>query len=120
MRHVILAVVILAGACASEGPSTSGAGQAASASAPTYEDARSVASDDAIRVSRRAYRAACQSDGSSADYCECMTASMAQTLAPADLDIATAELRGETVAGAARTAPARAQAEAACRQYLRN
>jgi len=61
-------------------------------SAPTHsEDARSHASDEDIRIARRAYRAACQQLQSD-DYCECMTGGMAQSLAPPDLRTATALL----------------------------
>lgn len=55
------------------------------------EDARSHASDEEIRVARRAYRAACQQI-QSYEYCECMTGGMAQSLVPADLRTATALL----------------------------
>lgn len=124
MRIWVASLALLLAACASAEPSTASGGQSSSAqqsSAPNYEDARSVASDEAIRVSRRAYRDACQRS-MSADYCECMTASMAQSLAPADLDTASAQLRGEAVSSTAagRVAPARAQAEAACAQYRRS
>jgi hypothetical protein len=54
--------------------------------APT-DDARSHASDEEVRVARRAYRAECQKH-KSVEYCECMTGGMAQSLAPADLGIA--------------------------------
>lgn len=121
MRVWIASLVLLLAACASAEPSPAPTAQQGGGAAPNYEDARSVASDDAIRVSRRAYRDACQRS-MSADYCECMTASMAQSLAPADLDVASAQLRGETVSNttAGRIAPARAQAEAACAQYRRS
>jgi hypothetical protein len=60
--------------------------------APSYtEDARSHASDEDIRIARRAYRADCQQLQSD-DYCECMTGGMAQSLAPQDLRTATALL----------------------------
>jgi hypothetical protein len=59
---------------------------------PAYtEDARSHASDEEIRIARRAYRAACQQLQSD-DYCECMTGGMAQSLPPNDLRTATALL----------------------------
>ncbi|MGE0045975.1 MAG: hypothetical protein AB7J28_04625 [Hyphomonadaceae bacterium] len=51
-------------------------------------DARSVATDEQIRVSRRAYRAECQRH-QPLDYCDCMTGGMAQALEPRDLDVAT-------------------------------
>jgi hypothetical protein len=88
-----------------------------------YEDARSTASDDEIRVARRAYRSACQ-ETQSADYCECKTASMAQTLAPGDLAIATAQEREQEISASGeailRIASARSQAESACQQYRRS
>lgn len=121
MRLWIIAAVTLA-ACASGEPSSAPAHQSATAQGrPSYEDARSVASDEAIRASRRAYRNACLQT-LSADHCECLTASMAQSLAPPDLDAAAARLRGGAVSGesAARIAPAQAQAEAACAQYRRS
>jgi recombinational DNA repair protein (RecF pathway) len=59
---------------------------------PSYtEDARTHASDEDIRIARRAYRAACQQLQSD-DYCECMTGGMAQSLPPIDLRTATALL----------------------------
>jgi hypothetical protein len=96
---------------------------------PTYtEDARSHASDEDIRIARRAYRAACQQRQSD-DYCECMTGGMAQSLAPDDLRTATA-LLPHNLSGAAvpeglnRTTIDAAQAASAdyeplCRPYRR-
>jgi hypothetical protein len=116
--------VLLAAACASAGPTpqaSSAAAQAPTAS-PTYEDARSNASDAEIRDARRAYRAACQqtqSDG----FCECMTGGMAQALAPADLAIATAALEGRSVPASAqaraRVELARGQVEPGCASFRR-
>jgi len=59
------------------------------------QDARTEASDEDVRVARRAYRAECQRHHS-ADYCECMTGGMAQALAPNDLRTATALLANPT------------------------
>ncbi|MGE3143370.1 MAG: hypothetical protein AB7L65_08620 [Hyphomonadaceae bacterium] len=50
-------------------------------------DARSVASDDEVRVARRAYRAACERVENQG-FCECVTAGVAQALSPADVRIA--------------------------------
>lgn len=97
--------------------------------APTYsEDARSFASDEDIRIARRAYRAACQQLQSD-DYCECMTGGMAQSLPPNDLRTATA-LLPHNLSGAAipdglnQTSIDAAQAASAdyeplCREYRR-
>lgn len=97
--------------------------------APSYsEDARSFASDEEIRIARRAYRAACrqlQSD----DYCECMTGGMAQSLAPNDLRTATALLphaltgsaipEGLNQSSIAAAQAATADYEPLCRPYRR-
>jgi len=105
-------------ACASAAPAPQQGGGAGAE--PSYADARSTASDEEVRVARRAYRAACQQrhpDG----YCECMTGGMAQVLAPADLAIATAALGGQNVTASAearaRVEAARADADRACAQF---
>ena len=54
---------------------------------PSTDDARSHASDEEVRVARRAYRAECQKHRS-VEYCECMTGGMAQALTPMDLGLA--------------------------------
>jgi hypothetical protein len=122
MRSWIIAALLLAG-CATQEPAAAPASRAPAASAPTYTDARSTASDAEIRDARRAYRSACQSSGS-ADYCECMTAGMAQILPPADLNVATAALTGASVsassAARARVEAARAQVDAGCAHYRRD
>jgi hypothetical protein len=86
MKHWIVALVFVAAYAA---------GQTAAQTTPNYGDARTTASDDEVRVARRAYRAACQTRHS-LDYCECMTGGMAQILPPADLAIATAAFTGAT------------------------
>lgn len=86
MRHALLAV--LAANALLAAPVSFGAQPSSSTSSGT--DARSVASDAQVGVARRAYRAACQRVASRG-YCECMTGGMAQILAPADLNIATAQ-----------------------------
>ncbi len=100
---------------------------AASASAapqqePTYTDARSYASDEEIRVARRAYRAACQRT-QSVDYCECMTGGMAQALAPVDLALATAAFSGRPVEASpvarSRVTAAQNEVEPGCAQFRR-
>ena len=87
---------------------------------PTYGDARSTASDEEVRVARRAYRAACQTRHS-LDYCECMTGGMAQILPPADLAIATAAFSGATVQASdemrARVEARRTEVDRGCAQY---
>jgi hypothetical protein len=106
------AVLMAAGASASPRPQQE----------PSYADARSTASDDEVRVARRAYRAACQQTQTD-DYCECMTGGMAQALAPDDLAIATAAFNGRTTdapqAARARVAAVQAQVEPGCAQYRR-
>ena len=56
----------------------------ASAESP---DARQVASDAEVGVARRAYRASCQRY-QSFGFCDCLTAGVAQALAPAEVRIA--------------------------------
>jgi hypothetical protein len=94
MRRWIVALVFVA-ACAASQPAAQ-TNSSDQSQAPTYEDARSTATDEEVRVARRAYRAACQTRHSDA-YCECMTGGMAQILPPADLAIATAAFTGATV-----------------------
>lgn len=121
MRSWIIAALLLAG-CATQEPGAAPASYPPAVSAPAYADARSTASDTEIRDARRAYRTACQRTGS-ADYCECMTAGMAQILPPGDLNAATAALTGASVsassAARARAEAARAQVDAGCAQYRR-
>jgi hypothetical protein len=89
MKAWIVALVFTA-ACVASQPA------AQTNQTPNYGDARTTASDDEVRVARRAYRAACQTRHA-LDYCECMTGGMAQVLPPADLAIATAAFTGATV-----------------------
>lgn len=114
--RIILAAAFFAAACATTAPADPVPPPAPSASS-AYQDARSVASEADIRTSRRAYRAACQ-QRYAAEHCECMTGSMAQTLAPPDLDIAAARFGGATAANA-RVDAAQASAEAACASVAR-
>lgn len=122
MKAWIFAACAALAACVSPAPSDAQSNSGSSAAPPSYSDARSGASDADIRDARRAYRSACQ-QRSSGDYCECMTASMAQILAPADLRIATAALAGGSVGGSAearaRIEAARSQSDAACASYRR-
>lgn len=55
-------------------------------------DARSVASDAEVGQARRDYRAMCERTESAA-FCECLTAGVAQALAPSDVRIAARTLR---------------------------
>lgn len=50
-------------------------------------DGRAMASDQEVTEARRAYRAAC-SEYESPSFCECVTAGIAQALAPAEVRIA--------------------------------
>jgi hypothetical protein len=116
MKRWIIALVFVA-ACAASQPAAQTAGQS---QMPTYEDARSTATDEEVRVARRAYRAACQTRHSDA-YCECMTGGMAQILPPADLAIATAAFAGQSVQASQeardRVAARRTEADRGCAQY---
>lgn len=108
MKYLILAAVLIAAACATgASPSSQAAvaagGQAspgASSSTPNYQDARSNASDDEVRIARRAYRGACERRNSTG-YCECMTGGMAQALSPSELALATAAFTGASVQASA-------------------
>jgi hypothetical protein len=80
----LIAAVVVLGALGSAAAQPSGT--------LTYsQDARTEASDDDVRVARRAYRAECERHQTT-EYCECMTGGMAQALAPGELRIATALL----------------------------
>ncbi len=100
MKYLILAAVLIAAACATgAGPSSEAAaapGSQSTASAPNYQDARSTASDEEVRVARRAYRGACERHNSTG-YCECMTGGMAQALTPSELAVATSAFTGASV-----------------------
>src|SRR5690242_3699658 len=94
MKYLILAGV-LAIALGATGAALA-AGRQNASSTPTYEDARSNASDADVRVARRAYRGACERHNSTG-YCECMTGGMAQALSPSELAVATAAFTGAHV-----------------------
>ncbi|MBS0386606.1 MAG: hypothetical protein JSS00_14785 [Proteobacteria bacterium] len=108
MKYFILAAVLIAAACAtgttpsSQAAAPGGQGSSASSSSPNYQDARSSASDEEVRVARRAYRGACERRNSTG-YCECMTGGMAQALSPSELAIATAAFTGANVSASAET-----------------
>ena len=116
MKYLILAVVLTAAACTTGAappsqtavgqgaPSSSAASSAPSshAASPNYQDARSTASDEEVRVARRAYRGACERRNSTG-YCECMTGGMAQALSPSELAVATATFTGASVEASAET-----------------
>jgi hypothetical protein len=119
---LVVAAALVLSACASAEPASEPASApAASQSQPTYQDAQSEASEADVRVARRAYRDACRANGGSADRCECLTSSLAQTLSPADLGAETARLSGGAAPSArdqaARISLARTQADAACAQF---
>lgn len=107
MKYLILAAVLIAAACASgTGTSSQAAaapgGQVTTASSPNYQDARSTATDEDVRVARRAYRGACEHQNSTG-YCECMTGGMAQALSPSELAVATAAFTGAQVSASSET-----------------
>jgi hypothetical protein len=116
MKVWIVTLVFVA-ACVASQPA---AQTSSNSQAPTYEDARSTATDDDVRVARRAYRAACQTRHSDA-YCECMTGGMAQILPPADLAIATAAFTGQSVQASQeardRVDARRTEVDRGCAQY---
>ena len=123
MRLLAIAALFAVVSCASPEGSPSGAQSSQSsqtASEPNYQDARSVASDAAVRDARRAYRSACQQTRSN-EWCECMTGGMAQALPPVELAIATAEFSGQGAQGSQsareHVAQTRAAVERGCSQY---
>lgn len=122
MRLWIVAA-LFAAACAGAQPSTSSQSAPATATPPSYEDARSTATDEEVRDARRAYRAACQRTQSEG-YCECMTGGMAQALPPAELAVATAALTGQSVEASsavrARVEATRAEVDRGCAQFRRS
>src|SRR5512143_2607973 len=99
MKYLILNAVLFAAACAAgagasmQTAAAQGGQTSSSNSSPTYQDARSTASDEEVRVARRAYRGACERHNSTG-YCECMTGGMAQALSPSELQVATAAFTG--------------------------
>lgn|SRR5690606_31996962 len=54
---------------------------------PTSFDARTLASDEEVGEARRYYRAQCERH-QSRDFCECVTAGVAQALMPAEVRLA--------------------------------
>jgi hypothetical protein len=124
MKYLILAAVLIAAACATgtAPPSQAAAapGSQATSSSPNYQDARSTASDEDVRVARRAYRGACERRNSTG-YCECMTGGMAQALAPSELAVATAAFTGAQVSASAETRAhveaTRAQVDHGCASF---
>ena len=108
MKYLILAAVLTAAACttgaapSSQAAVAQGAPPSSAASSPNYQDARSTASDEEVRVARRAYRGACERRNSTG-YCECMTGGMAQALTPSELAVATAAFTGAQVSASAET-----------------
>lgn len=112
MRTILFALACMAAACASAQPTAQGEQTQSQQPSGNYTDARSSASDADVTIARRGFRSACQTRHS-VGYCECLTGSMAQTLAPEDLSIATAQFDCQTTSNA-RVNAARAQAEAAC------
>ena len=116
MKRWIIALIFVA-ACAASQPAAQTAGQSQT---PTYEDARSTATDDEVRIARRAFRAPYLTRYTHA-YCECMTGVMAQILPPADLAIATAAFTGQSVQGSqearARVEARRTEVDRGCAQY---
>jgi hypothetical protein len=99
MKTAILAAVLFAAASATTFAFAQDAGlkpqepanvnASATPAPPSAEspDARQVASDADVGVARRNYRASCeryQSPG----FCDCLTAGVAQALAPADVNVA--------------------------------
>jgi hypothetical protein len=119
MRTLIFAALFVA-ACASADPAAAPQQENAGSAQPSYQDARSTASDAEVRDARRAYRAACQQRHSEA-YCECMTGGMAQALAPAELSVATAAFTGASVqatdAVRQRVAAERQDVDRGCQQF---
>jgi hypothetical protein len=118
MRWIIALVFVAA--CAASQPAEQTSSSAGQPSEPSYEDARSTATDAEVRDARRAYRSACQMRHSDA-YCECMTGGMAQVLPPADLAIATAAFTGQTVQASQeardRVAARRTDVDRGCAQF---
>jgi hypothetical protein len=51
-------------------------------------DAQALASTQEVGQARRAYRAACQSNGENFGFCDCVTAGVAQALMPSEVRIA--------------------------------
>jgi hypothetical protein len=89
-------------------PSASATPAPPSAEAP---DARQIASDAEVGVARRAYRASCQRY-QSFGFCDCLTAGVAQALAPSEVRIAARSIgswinaQGDAAGGASTDATA--------------
>lgn len=60
----------------------------ATGSPTVVPDAQALASTDEVGEARRAYRAACESSGENAGFCDCVTAGVAQALMPSEVRIA--------------------------------
>lgn len=60
----------------------------ATGSPTVIPDAQALASTQEVGQARRAYRAACQSEGENAGFCDCVTAGVAQALMPSEVRIA--------------------------------
>lgn len=120
MRTWIFAALFVAACASTEPAATTAQDGGAAGSEPSYQDARSTASDAEVRDARRAYRAACQQRNSDG-YCECMTGGMAQALAPAELAVATAAFTGASVqatdAVRQRVATVRQDVDRGCAQF---
>lgn len=120
MKYLILAGVLAAAALGFASSATAAGHHTQTQAPPSYEDARSHASDDQIRVARRAYRGACERHNS-VGYCECMTGGMAQALSPSDLAVATAAFTGAHVSASAETRAhveeTRAQVDRGCASF---
>lgn len=78
---------------ASPTPATPSVTAAPLVSPAPQPDARSVASDAEVGEARRAYRAQCSTIENAA-FCDCVTAGVAQALAPAEVRMAARTIRG--------------------------
>lgn len=88
---MLLAAALLSAASFAAFAAEPGA-QKTEAPAATAVDAQSIANAQEVGQARRGYRASCQryENGS---FCDCLTAGMAQALAPADLRLASRTIR---------------------------
>lgn len=121
MKYLVLAALVVV-ACTTAVPSLAAGArhQTTATSSPTYDDARSNATDEEVWVARRAYRGACERHNS-VGYCECMTGGMAQALAPSELAVATAAFNGAHVNASAEVRAhvesVRAQVDHGCASF---
>jgi hypothetical protein len=99
MKQIIAAALgaaCFAGFAFAAGPTLPPANSKPPMSAPSpaagIPDARAVASDAAVGEARRTYRAQC-TRVENAGFCECVTAGVAQALAPADVLLAARTVR---------------------------